>query len=571
MEVSLILKLQIELGIHLLFITIMTGYLTYIILNSKRSKMLFCYCFLHGLLILLFTCNFLAMIAPEISVRWHCLAVSHIVKLVFDVLFILYILIRFSFKSRFVKILTLVLVIAYVTAGAWIILTNPSHHLFIKEMTPYENVFGVLYYVIMGVGYILQTAGMICIIKFWIKKLDNIAYRLLSSFLALASMLFLHLYLLRIFRMSVDFFPLLILAGFTVYLIGGIKFGMFDIIPHGSRHGLELFTDALLIIGNKGEILYKNKACGLLEEKTLLQILGRFLPQPAHKPAKHKAIKMDVEIPEVNSVKHFTVTVKPIKPGLFSTGKTIFIIHDNTAILSAINRLSEKNQFLEEMNENIEKLAEDSKKLTVLSERNLLAKEIHDVMGHSLILALNTMESNKLLHGDRTVAVRRIEQAISEINSSLEEIAVTGTDGAMLSNATDLLKESREMTQNMLSERLNTLASRLSGSGILLEISSLENLTACSDKANNTIYRVCQESVTNAIKHGRATRITISVKMKDNIIELFIVDNGCGNISFTRGNGLTGMEERVNNLKGTISFRSFEDNTGFLVRAMIPV
>ena len=59
--------------------------------------------------------------------------------------------------------------------------------------------------------------------------------------------------------------------------------------------------------------------------------------------------------------------------------------------------------------------------------------------------------------------------------------------------------------------------------------------------------------------------------MKENIIELFIVDNGCGNISFTRGNGLTGMEERVNNLKGTISFRSFEDNTGFLVRAMIPV
>ena len=148
------------------------------------------------------------------------------------------------------------------------------------------------------------------------------------------------------------------------------------------------------------------------------------------------------------------------------------------------------------MNENIEKLAEDSKKLTILSERNLLAKEIHDVMGHSLILALNTMESNKLLHGDRTVAVRRIEQAITEINNSLEEIAVAGTDGTML--ATDLLKESRKMSRNMLSEKLNNLASRLSNSGIILEISSLENLTACSDKANNTVYRVCQESVTNA-------------------------------------------------------------------------
>jgi len=438
-------------------------------------------------------------------------------------------------------------------------------------MTPTENVFGLLYYVIMGVGYILQTAGMISIMSIWVGKLDNIVYRVMSSVLALVSMLFLHLYLLRVYKMPVDYFPLLIQAGFTVYFIGGNKFGMFDIIPYGSRHGLELFTDALLIIGSKGQIDYKNKACGLLEEKTLYQILGRFLPQFVNKPVKRKEIKQDVEISESDGIKHFTVTVKPIKPGLFSTGKTIFIIHDNTAIFNAINRLSEKNQFLEEMNENIKELAEDAKNLTVLSERNLLAKEIHDVMGHSLILALNTMESNKLLRNDRITAVRRIEQAITEINNSLDEIAVSGTDESTLADMQDLLAEPANPLRNMLFEKLEALASKLSATGIQLEVTSQGNLTACNDKVNGTIYRICQESVTNAIKHGHATRITISVKVKDNTIEMFIVDNGRGSVGFNMGNGLTGMEERVNDLNGTISFRSFEDNTGFLVRATIPV
>jgi signal transduction histidine kinase len=471
------------------------------------------------------------------------------------------------FKSRSKQIFTLILVVLYIAAGTCVIVTNPSHHLFIREMISNESIYGILFYVVMGAGYLLQTFGMIFIMKYWIGKLDNAAYRIFSSVLALVSILFLHLYLLRMIRMSVDIFPVLILAGFTVYFIGGFKYGMFDIISYGSKHGFEMFTDALLIIGRQGQVLYKNKACRLLEDKTLQDILNKFLPE--QKNIKWKGTRKDVEIAEAHGVKYFTVTAKPIKPGLFSSGKILFIIHDNTAIISAISRLSEKNQYLEEMNESIKMLSEDSEKLVVLSERNLLAKEIHDVMGHSLILALNTMESNKLLRTDRTAAVRRIEQAVSEINQSLQEIAATGNEESIPGNASDSLKEREQ--QGILAERLNKLASRLSGSGIILETAPIDNLNTCDEKVTNTVYRVCQESVTNAMKHGQATRITISIKMKAGTLELFIVDNGKGSSSFTRGNGLTGMEERVQELGGMISFSSFEDQKGFLVRATIPV
>lgn len=566
MEMASILQLQIELGIHLLFVTVMTGFLVYIFLNSRRTRVLLSYCFVHAMIILILAGNFTAMIAPNIRVRWICIAATNIAKLLFDATFLLYI--RNNFNSEIKKNISLALVFFHIAAGTFIIVTNPFHHLFISDMTDHESVFGILFYVVMGAGYLLQTAGMISIMRYWIGKLDNPAYRIFSSVLALASILFLHLYLLRILRMPVNVFPVLILAGFTVFFIGGYKYGMFDIISYGGKHGFEMFTDALLITGKKGRVLYKNKVCGLLDEKTLLDIVGRFLPQLAHKPAKWKGIKLDVEIPETGGVKYFTVSVKPVKPGVFSSGKNIFIIHDNTAIISAINDLSEKNQYLEEMNESIKELSEDTKKLTILSERNLLAKEIHDVMGHSLILALNTMESNRLLRTDETAALRRIEQAVSEINESLKEIATTGSDAPIL---TDSANQPKKPPESLLAERLQTLASRLSSAGIVLEIAPMVNLNACDDKVINAVYRVCQESVTNSMKHGQATRITLSMKLKADSLELFIVDNGKGSTSFKKGTGLTGMEERVRELGGTISFSSFEDRTGFLVHTTIPV
>lgn len=565
MEMTSILQLQIELGFHLLFVTVMTGFLVYIIMNSKRTRVLFSYCFVHGIIMLLFVGNFAAMIAPDIRIRWICIAATSITKLLFDVDFIIYI--RYNYTNRLKKIISLILIILYITTGTLIIVTNPYHHLFIRDMSANQSTFGILYYVIMGVGYVIQTVGMIGITKYWIDKLENRPYRIFSAIMALITILIIHLYLLRINLIPVMFYPILTLACFFVYFIGGYKYGMFDVMSYGSKHGFEMYTDALLIASKKGHILYKNKACGLLDENILTDILGRLMPLFEQKAAKRKGVKTDVEISGPNGMKYFTVSVRPVNPGLFSSGKTIFIIHDNTDIISAISDLSEKNQYLEEMNESIRMLSEDEKRLTVLSERNLLAKEIHDVMGHSLILALNTMESNRLLGNDRATALRRIEQAVSEINESLEEIAFSGNDEPV---SGDSRNKQRGTHQSVLSERLHALANRLSSAGILMEIASMDNLNDCDERVINTVYRVCQESVTNAIKHGQATRIILSFKMIADSLECIIVDNGKGSTSITKGNGLTGMEERVRELGGTISFSSFEDRTGFLVRATIP-
>ncbi len=96
-------------------------------------------------------------------------------------------------------------------------------------------------------------------------------------------------------------------------------------------------------------------------------------------------------------------------------------------------------------------------------------------------------------------------------------------------------------------------------------------MDSCQKKITNDIYRICQESVTNAIKHGNAEKIAISIKNRSGFIELYILDNGKGCGEIIKGTGLSSMESRVQRLGGTINFSSFEGQEGFMVRAGIPM
>ena len=82
------------------------------------------------------------------------------------------------------------------------------------------------------------------------------------------------------------------------------------------------------------------------------------------------------------------------------------------------------------------------------------------------------------------------------------------------------------------------------------------------------IYRIVQESLTNAIRHGKAKNIDVSIKKNYGSINLLICDDGIGCENIKAGFGLRHIRERVNMLKGQVNFSSEE---GFKVEAMIPI
>ena len=84
------------------------------------------------------------------------------------------------------------------------------------------------------------------------------------------------------------------------------------------------------------------------------------------------------------------------------------------------------------------------------------------------------------------------------------------------------------------------------------------------------IYKTIRESITNGIKHGKATTFKLKIGIHENHVKLNIKNNGVGCDDIVRSNGLRGIEDRVLALGGTVDFNSPE-NSGFLTKSQIPI
>lgn len=107
-------------------------------------------------------------------------------------------------------------------------------------------------------------------------------------------------------------------------------------------------------------------------------------------------------------------------------------------------------------------------------------------------------------------------------------------------------------------------------SGICVEIhfETEEKHLKFDEDEENAIYRVIQESITNAVRHGHAKKIWITLKKIDGEILLVIKDNGIGCEEVKSGFGTKHIKERIEMLKGTVSF---DGRNGFTVTARIPI
>lgn len=214
---------------------------------------------------------------------------------------------------------------------------------------------------------------------------------------------------------------------------------------------------------------------------------------------------------------------------------------------------------LRDANTALKEYADIKERMGETRERNRLAMEIHDTIGHALtgisvgvdtclaIMDVNPQAAKKQLSVISSVA----KQGISDVRRSVR--ALHGED-----EQTSLNAEIREM-----------LDKTRSAAGIAIKYISDVPLDFQGDE-RKTVFRVIQESVTNAIRHGKATEITIRISMEGTNLLIIVQDNGGGCADFACGFGTTHIRERLSMLGGTADFYSAAGE-GFTVRAIMPV
>lgn len=181
--------------------------------------------------------------------------------------------------------------------------------------------------------------------------------------------------------------------------------------------------------------------------------------------------------------------------------------------------------------------------LAAVQERNRIAREIHDSLGHALTtLNIQLQTAVKLWQRNPAEAKPFLEQAHRLGTIAMKEVR----------QSVHALRADAEI-EEPLEQAISTLIQDFcQGTGVAVS-TQIELNTVLPAQLSKTIYRVIQEALTNICKHAQATSVQLRLQQKPDRIDLTIADNGQGfRLSpHAAGFGLHSMRERITILKGT--------------------
>lgn len=234
----------------------------------------------------------------------------------------------------------------------------------------------------------------------------------------------------------------------------------------------------------------------------------------------------------------------------------LFLIQDQMLESAQMRQINDELRIL---NHQLEEVADVREKMGETRERNRLAREIHDTLGHTLTgLSTGIDAAKTLLQRDPALAMKQ-----------LDILAATARDGLK-----DVRRSVRKLRPDALENHtlkgaLETMIEEfVHSTGVKVNfVCHLDSLDFQPDE-EDTIYRIVQECMTNSVRHGHASRIYISFGKDQDFLILIIEDDGSGCMDIQEGFGLHHMKERIALLNGNVRFYGRD---GFEVLVELPL
>jgi signal transduction histidine kinase len=198
----------------------------------------------------------------------------------------------------------------------------------------------------------------------------------------------------------------------------------------------------------------------------------------------------------------------------------------------------------------------------VVAERGRLARELHDVLAHTLSSLSLHLESTRVLAVSRDVdddIVERIDRGVALARTGLEEAR----------DAVDTLRDAALPGSGRLADLVEAFGRT---SGISCRLEERGKPLELTPEAQVALYRSAQEALTNVAKHAAATSVDVCLSWYDDAVTLRVLDDGLGaglvSALAGGGNGLRGMRERAELAGGEL--HAGPADTGFVVELKLP-
>lgn len=504
------------------------------------------------------TGKILKTVAPTIELRW-----SFIVIYYFAICWLEVALLEFGYTyNRGRNMVTKKRLLLYIlpTVQFFIVATNPLHHLFYSEFTFFSDQFGPLFYVHIVIEYIYIFGGIVlCRNKLKQQlKYRSIGYKFLISFAMVAPIVLHLLYISRVleelfdrinFNIIFDVTPIVFTWSALLFVYAAFKYEFFDMTTVLKHKIVQNLDKPVCIIDKFADVLFVNE---LLDE-WLDDVNGHndfldFLKRRRVDITKEE-FRSTIEEPfriNDNVYMYYSRKIKDLE-GV----KYIIIFNDITASIRAKEKLLSNNRKMQKINEELGeqiKLIEDYSKIYA---RKFVARELHDIIGHSLVLSMRLLEVAKLSKSNREKALGSLKKAKECIEQGIEEMKTVNT-GNDISETGLHLKSIIGGIIRRIQDLGVDVSFYFSGEQYRLDFTVFE-----------VVRTVVTELTTNVLKHSKASKLLLSINLDESQIAVTCMDNGIGVDKIVPGNGLNGIVNRLKAVNGKIEFSS-EINEGFV-------
>jgi two-component system sensor histidine kinase UhpB len=198
-------------------------------------------------------------------------------------------------------------------------------------------------------------------------------------------------------------------------------------------------------------------------------------------------------------------------------------------------------------------------------ERGAIARELHDELGQQvtaiksagLVIARKAAGHDALIEESARLVMTCADQIYDGVHRLISQLRPLALDHFGLRDA--------------LQDLLGDWRVRYPRTGLTLTLNG--GLEGLGDELSTAVYRIIQESVSNALRHAQASRIDVSVQTSAKSLQLEVIDNGAGHVDqfYTPGHfGVLGMRERAQALGGNFNLEQIEPS-GVRVRVVLPL
>lgn len=529
-------------------------------LKSRKTKAVGRFMLLQGLFVLWMIAKVLKTVAFNVDLRW-----SFIVLQYFGVCFIGSVFLMFAIAHVQGKSLTMkqeLLLNIFPGLMFLLVLTNPWHHLFYASYDFAGDTFGPVFYLHMLFTYSCIFVGIGIILYHGRKNSPAVRSnsKLVDYLLGLGiliPLLFNVLYLTKTYKLIFGVRPLFdytpICYSIALGVFGFAVFGLdlFGAVKAAALETFDSLSQPVAILNDEGRLHLANNAYSKrISEDWCIRQSER---------EDYSGQTFCINGPE--STFHYMGSLLTMETMPFRIPYRVLNMVDITERVTLAEAIGDKNADLEYANKQLQRHNANLEDLAVKRERIRAARNLHDILGHTLVLVISVLESAAMQFSknERVQAMERVDAARAIAKHGREEL-----------NRSLALRADGYKDLGFLEDRMRAMGEQVSYSGVAFEMNAEHNRELINSEKTETALRAVQEATTNAVKHGRAENIELYLRVIASHLVIIIKDDGNGSSGYSEGFGLSQMRHKLEALNGNLKC-STEPGMGYTLQFSLPL